>query len=128
MEEILYYAVVIVGAILCLQLRKNSRRNRSDEQAEEENKEQSFFPSTTLFGSVALSIGLSGAISLVEKVLETVVELQTYQVLESFEGVVSYLVLPYLYLAVSLFAMLCFAAVMYRRMDKKWKKSMEEEE
>ncbi|MBE6672604.1 MAG: hypothetical protein E7599_03670 [Ruminococcaceae bacterium] len=116
--ELVLYAVLVVGAVLCLLLR-GSRPSR-EEKLMQNDGDKGFFPCAHLFGTVAIAIGFSGLLSLVEKVLETVVELQTYNVTESFEGIISHLVLPYLYLALSLFAMLCFAAIMYRRIDKKW--------
>lgn len=123
--ELALYAVVMVSAILCLLLRKNHLLAR-DNLAEQDG--DSFFPSTSLFGTVAISIGISGVISLLVRILETVAELETYNVTESFEGIVSYLVLPYLYLAMELFAMICFAAIIYRRIDKKWRAGSEKGE
>ena len=118
MIEFALYMVLIVGAVLCLLLRKN----RANANEREEQTSNSFFPSSSIFKTVTIAIVFSGAVSLTEKILETVVDLKNYQITDSFEAIVSFLVLAYLYLVISLFAMLCFAAIICRRMDKKWKK------
>ena len=116
--EYALFVLLVVCAVLCLAL----RNNRSGADKKDIDDKDSFFPSSSLFGTVALSVGFSGIISLIVKILDTFAELQSYQITESFEGIISYLVLPYLYLGISLFAMLCFAAMMYRRMERKWQK------
>ena len=117
--EFALYVLLIVIAILCLVLRQN-KRTAGEKQTE--TGKDAFFPSAPLFKTVVIAIAISGGISLLEKLLETAVELKSYEVTASLEGIVSYLVLPYLYLAMSLFAMLCFAALIYHHMEKKWKK------
>lgn len=120
-EYVLYGVLLVCAAlILCRALQKHPDTLFDDAGG--------FFPFSRLFGAVTVSVSLFGLISLAMTVSDMVIDLKMYTDITShLEGIMGYLVLPYLYLILKLASMLVFAAFMVRRLDRGWKKCEGEE-
>ena len=113
--EYVLYVVLVVCATLVLY--GFSQKKKEDLFAD--GKE--FFPRSILFRAVTIAVMLFGIVSLLMTISDTVIDLKTYAgITDSFAGIMAYLVLPYVYLILNLAAMLFFAALTVRKLDRKW--------
>ena len=119
-EYVLYGVLLICAALMMLRTMQKYRATLFEDAG-------GFFPSSVLFRTVTLSVSLFGIISLLMTLSDMVIDLKTYTgITEHLEGIMGYLVLPYLYLILKLASMLMFSAYMVRRLDRKWRVSEKE--
>ena len=113
-EYILYGVLLICAALLMLRTMQKHPKTLFEDAG-------GFFPSSALFKTVTVSISLFGIISLLMTLSDMIIDLKTYTgITEHLEGIMGYLVLPYLYLILKLASMLMFSAFMVRRLERKW--------
>ena len=117
--EYAQYVVIVVGAFLVLYLFSTAKGTGSALFAQSKG----FFPASYLFRAVTVSVCMFGVLSLVLKVSDMLVDMGQYDVTADFAAVIGYLVLPYLYLVLDLFAMLIFAAILYRSLERRWEET-----
>jgi hypothetical protein len=111
--EYLLYAVLLVCGVLILYY---YNEKRSDVMFQDVG---GFFPSAYLYRTVTVVTALFGVISLWMTVSDMILDLATFEnITKSLSAVMGYLVLPYLYLLLKLFAMLLFSAVIFRKLNR----------
>lgn len=114
-EYILYGVLLVCAALLMFRTIQKYRGTLFEDAG-------GFFPSSALFRTVTLSVSFFGILSLVMTLSDTIIDLKTYTgITDNLEGIMGYLVLPYLYLILKLASMLMFSAFMVRRLDRKWR-------
>ena len=112
--EYFLYAVLVVCSILILYW--IASKNRGDLLADTDG----FFSGAPMFRAVALTVALFGVISFIMTVSDMILDLKNYgNIFESLSGVMGYVVLPYVYLVIKLFAMLFFGTLLLRRLNRK---------
>ncbi len=114
-EYVLYGVLLVCAALVMLRTMHKHRATLFEDAG-------GFFPSSALFRTVTLSVSFFGIISLLMTLSDMIIDLKTYiGITDHLEGIMGYLVLPYLYLILKLASMLMFSAFMVRRLDRKWR-------
>ena len=115
--EYFLYAVLVICAVLILYWISSKRA--SDMLTDTD----SFFSGSGMFRAVAASVALFGVVSFIMTVSDMILDLNTYgNIFDSLSGIMGYLVLPYVYLIIKLFAMLFFGTLLFRKLNGKREK------
>ena len=127
LEYFTYAALLVLSAlIMCIALMVYRNASRSRDLLFEDKG--GFFPSAPIYRLLTLAIGFFGLVSLAMTVSDMMLDLSNYyNITESLSGIMGYLVLPYLYLVMKLFAMMFCSAVVLRRLNKMWQECEEKD-